>query len=180
MQQRSRVAIQGVPGHGVVGLQKSLLLLLLVGIIQLLLASVCWPVEVGSPPPDFQLTTLEGKSFRLSEHKGELIILKLATTWCPSCRQQGVELDEAAPLLKARNIRLVEVFLQDTEAMVRDYLAETSFESPFDAMLDDGQVLKAYSIYLIPRVILIDSEFKVLRDGANLTAGQIEEAFRGK
>ncbi|MEJ2199978.1 MAG: TlpA disulfide reductase family protein [Desulfuromonadaceae bacterium] len=147
---------------------------------QLGVSAAGWALEVGSTPPDFQLQTLDGKSFQLSEHRGELLILKLGTTWCPSCRQQEMDLNEAAAFLKENQIRLVEVFLQDTEAMARETLAASRLESPVDAMLDDGQVQKAYNIYLIPRVILVDREFRVLSDGANLTAEQIKKGFGGQ
>jgi thiol-disulfide isomerase/thioredoxin len=164
---------------GAVCLRKHWVALVLVLLVQLVSVPVSWSLEVGSTPPDFQLTTIDGKTFKLSDHRGELMILKLGTTWCPSCRQQEVDFKEAAPFLKENQIRLVEVYLQDTESMVRESLAGDSFESPVDAMIDDGQVLKAYNIYLIPRVILLDREFHVLSDGANLTAGQLEKAFSG-
>jgi peroxiredoxin len=136
-----------------------------------------WAVEVGVAPPDIQLKDVAGQDFRLSDHQGELIILKLATTWCPTCRQQSAEFHEIAAFLKEKNIRIVEVFLQDSEKMVRDYLAGEQFESPFSAMIDDGQALRAYNVYLIPRVILIDRDFHVMRDGNILTAQQIMDEF---
>jgi peroxiredoxin len=134
-------------------------------------------VEIGAVPPDIQLKDLDGQDFKLSDHKGELLILKLATTWCPTCVQQSGEFRQAAGYLKEKNIRVVEVFLQDSEKMVRQFLGQEKFEFPFTAMLDDGQALKAYNVYLIPRVILIDRDFKVLRDGNILTAGQIKAEF---
>ncbi len=134
-------------------------------------------VELGSTPPDIQLKDLDGQDFKLSAHKGELLILKLATTWCPTCVQQSGEFRQAAPYLKEKNIRVVEVYLQDSEKMVRQFLGQEKFDFPFNAMIDDGQALKAYNVYLIPRVILIDRDFKVLRDGNILTAGQIKAEF---
>jgi len=134
-------------------------------------------VEIGASPPDIQLKDIDGRDFRLSDHKGELLILKLATTWCPTCRQQNAEFHELAEFLKEKNIRIVEVFLQDSEKMVRDYLAGEKFDSPFNAMLDNGQALSAYNVYLIPRVLLIDRDFLVMRDGNILTAQQIKAEF---
>jgi len=134
-------------------------------------------VDLGTAPPDIQLKDMNGKEFRLSDHKGELIILKLATTWCPTCRQQSAEFHKIADFLKEKNIRIVEVFLQDSEKMVRDYLEQEKFDSPFDVMLDNGQALAAYNVYLIPRVVLINQDYKVIRDGNILTGQQIIAEF---
>jgi peroxiredoxin len=158
-------------------MKKVLLASLLAGFFLAVTSMTVWAVEIGAAPPDIQLKDVAGQDFRLSDHRGELIILKLATTWCPTCRQQSAEFHEMAAFLKEKNIRIVEVFLQDSEKMVRDYLASEQFESPFNAMIDDGQALKAYNVYLIPRVLLIDRDFRVLRDGNILTAEQITAEF---
>lgn len=145
--------------------------------VLLLLPLTTWAVDVGTEPPDIQLKEFDGRDFKLSAHKGELLILKLGTTWCPTCMQQSGELRQLASYLKEKNIRVVEVFLQDSEKMVREFLAQEKFDSPFNAMIDDGQALKNYNIYLIPRVILVGRDFKVLRDANILTSQQIKEEF---
>ncbi|MDY0268516.1 TlpA family protein disulfide reductase [Trichloromonas sp.] len=156
---------------------KKVLLSLSVLFTVLIAAVSASAVEPGSSPPDFQLTDIDGTPFKLSDLKGELIILKLATTWCPTCLQQSNEFIQAAAYLKEKNIRVVEVYLQDSGKMVRAYQDKTQYGFPHYTMVDDGQALKAYNVYLIPRVILINRDFKVMRDGNILTAGQIKAEF---
>ena len=147
-------------------------------LLVVLFASVAaWAVEPGASPPDFQLKDMDGVPFKLSDHKGELIILKLATTWCPTCVQQSSEFAQASDYLKANNVRLVEVYLQDSEKMVKEYKSKIKYDFTHHTMIDDGQALKSYNVYLIPRVILIDRDFKVLRDGNILSANQIKAEF---
>jgi peroxiredoxin len=130
-------------------------------------------IEAGAPAPDFELKTLEGKKVRLSDYKGQIILLKLATTWCPTCRQQTEEIKEAGKFLAAKNVIVVDVFLQDSEKMVREYLEGEDLQVPFVALLDDGSAHKAYNVYLIPRVLLIDGNFNVRRDGSLLPAREL-------
>lgn len=136
----------------------------------LLLFGAAAAIETGAPAPDFELKTLEGQKVRLSDYKGRIILLKLATTWCPTCRQQSEEIKEAGKLLAEKNVVVVEVFLQDSEKMVREYLEGETHQMPFVALMDDGSALKAYNVYLIPRVLLIDGNFTVRRDGSLLSS----------
>ena len=127
-------------------------------------------IEAGASAPDFELKTLEGNKVRLSDYKGQVILLKLATTWCPTCRQQTEEIKEAGKFLAGKKVVVVDVFLQDSEKMIREYLEGEDLQVPFVALLDDGSAHKAYNVYLIPRVLLIDENFNVQRDGSLLSA----------
>lgn len=139
-------------------------------LIVLFLLTSASATETGAPAPDFELKTLEGKKVRLSDYKGKLILLKLATTWCPTCRQQTEEIKEAGNFLAQKGAVVVEVFLQDSEKMVREYIKDEDLPIPYVALLDDGSAHKAYNVYLIPRVLLIDDSFTVRHDGSLITA----------
>ncbi len=145
---------------------RSLVLLALAALF--LSAGSALALEVGDTPPDFTLPTLDGTKVTLSDYKGRIILLKLATTWCPTCKQQTETFLANDKLLQDKDVVVLEVFVQDSEKMVRDYLKDKTFNMTFAALMDDGQVYRGYNVYLIPRVLLIDRDFKVLRDGGQL------------
>ncbi|HKK01695.1 MAG TPA: TlpA disulfide reductase family protein [Desulfuromonadales bacterium] len=147
---------------------------LLMVLLFCLTAGSALAVQVGKTAPDFELKTVKGQSFRLSQLKGQLILLKLSTTWCPTCRQQTQEILAAGNYLRDHGVTVVEVFLQDTKAMVRDYLKGKNYPMPHYQMIDDGPVRQAYDVYLIPRVLFIDKQFKVRRDGSLMTASALK------
>lgn len=123
-------------------------------------------VEVGSPAPDFTLNDLDGKAIRLADFKGRIVLLKLATTWCPSCRQQSQEIHDAQEVLKRFNVAIIEVFLQDSQTMVRNFLSDANLQLPGAVpVIDDDQVRRRYNVYTIPRVLLLDRDLVVRRDG---------------
>lgn len=134
--------------------------------IAVLLALPAVALEYGDTAPDFSLPGLNGETVTLSQYKGKIIILKLATTWCPTCKQQMEEIGKITDFLDEKNVVVLDVFLQDTRAMVDDYLAGKKHPKNFVPLLDDGQVRKAYNVYLIPRLVVIDPDLKVRRDGS--------------
>jgi peroxiredoxin len=122
-------------------------------------------VEVGQPAPGFKLSTLEGKSVDLADFKGQVVLLKLATTWCPSCSQMSREIAAIGEFLKEKEVVLVEVFLQDSPEMIARYFEGKSFPMVHHVLVDDDmQIYRGYSIYLIPRLLIIDREQKVRYD----------------
>jgi thiol-disulfide isomerase/thioredoxin len=141
-------------------------LLLLVSLL-LLLPALAGAVEVGKPAPGFTLKTLEEQSVSLADFKGKVVLLKLATTWCPSCAQLSKELDAIGEFLKTQDVVLIEVFLQDTPEMVERYLAGKNFPMVHKVLIDDMQVYKGYGIYTIPRFLVVDKEQKVRYDNGN-------------
>jgi thiol-disulfide isomerase/thioredoxin len=68
----------------------------------LLMAGAAWaqpkdlPVgpEVGQRAPDFQLSDLDGNIHRLSDLRGQRVLLNFWATWCPPCRAEMPAIQE--------------------------------------------------------------------------------------
>lgn len=135
-------------------------------------------LEVGTVAPDFELPTLAGEQVRLSDFKGRIIVLKLATTWCPTCKEQSQELVKAGDFLRRSDIPVIDVFLQDSDDMVRDYLRGSDYRTSHYVLQDDGRARRAYHVYLIPRVVVINGDFKIHRDGNMITASELQHSLR--
>ena len=132
-------------------------------------------IATGEPAPDFKLQDMTGEDVSLSDFKGRLVLLKLATTWCPTCKQLSAEIDKIGDFLKEQDAVVLEVFVQDSEKTIKKYLGDHQPPMTFHALLDDGQAYKAYNVYLIPRFLLIDEEQVVRFDssGRNVMADDI-------
>ena len=46
-------------------------------------------VKAGMKAPNFQLKTVDGKSFKLSSLKGKVVVLDFWASWCPDCRKDA-------------------------------------------------------------------------------------------
>lgn len=157
---------------------------LCLALLLLMAAAPAMAVELNAPAPDFTLSTLNGKKVSLSDFKGRIIVLKLATTWCPTCRQQTQEILSVGKQLKTAGAVVVEVFVQDSPAMVRQAEQGKHFPMTHVALLDDGSVLRAYNVYLIPRLLIIDQHFRIRRDGSLMPGrellAQVRKLLPGK
>lgn len=152
---------------------KRLVIFQLFAFLLLLLPLTVSALDVGTVAPDFELPTLDGKLVRLADYKGQIILLKLATTWCPSCQEQSREIKEAEAALHDRKVVLIEVFLQESAETVRGYLGQASQTLPTVALLDDDRVRRSYNVYTIPRLLILDRELRVRRDGGVLSAAEM-------
>ena len=156
---------------------KSFKLLLCVFLLALfcLVPIAALAVATGEPAPDFKLQDMKGEDVSLSDFKGRLVLLKLATTWCPTCKQLSAEIKNIGEFLKEQDVVFLEVFVQDSEKTIKKYLGDHQPPMTFHALLDDGQAYKAYNVYLIPRFLLIDEEQVVRFDssGRNVKAEDI-------
>lgn len=132
-------------------------------------------LEVGSEAPDFKLSDIEGNKVNLSDFKGKIIVLKIGTTWCPDCVGQSADLMKMGPLLKEQGVVLVDVFIQESRRSVKKYFKNKDFVMPMVPLLDDGQVHRAYQVYLIPRLLIIDQQFRIVHDGLRLKPEDLQE-----
>lgn len=136
-------------------------------------------LDYGDAAPDFTLEGPAGESVSLSDFKGQVVILKLATTWCPTCKQQSEEIASLVPFLNENQVTVIDVFLQDTQEMVDEYLADKTVPENYVPLIDDGKARTAYNVYLIPRLLIIDREQKVKRDGSLLEKGSLKTLLEG-
>ena len=141
---------------------------------------LCFPfaaaaLQKGEVFPSFKGETIFGTQFDLDSLKGEPILLKIGTTWCATCRMQTKTINGLRDFLTENGIRYVDVFIQESKNKVDKYFIKNGYLLPETTILDDGDISKRLNIYLIPRIILIDRDFKVYRDGDTITGKSLKK-----
>ena len=78
-------------------------------------AGIASDAIVGQRAPDFQVTLLDGKHVRLSDMKGQVVVLNFWATWCGPCRAELPLLDGYAKAQQAFGLRIVAVNYRDND-----------------------------------------------------------------
>lgn len=111
--------------------------------------------------PDFTLKTMDGDSFTLSKHKGQVIVLNLWATWCPPCREEIPDFIDLQNKLRDKGVLFVGVSLDKKGwKAVRPFAKKYNINYP--VMIDNGTVIRQYGpVRGIPTTFIINKKGKV-------------------
>jgi peroxiredoxin len=109
---------------------------------------------VGHAAPDFELPQLDGKTFRLSEHAGKIVVLDFWATWCGPCVAALPDYVEATKHFDESELVFVAVNIEEAPQQIRAFLSK--HELDVRVAIDGGsEVASAYQVNGIPHSLII-------------------------
>ena len=117
---------------------------------------------VGKPAPDFTLVDLQGKTWTLSELKGQVVFVNFWATWCPPCRAEMPSMQRLYTMLPKDNFKMLAILSQDDPALARNFAAKLGISMP---ILDDqaNNIGPKYGLTGVPETFIVDKN-GVLRE----------------
>ncbi|HET7757898.1 MAG TPA: TlpA disulfide reductase family protein [Steroidobacteraceae bacterium] len=116
--------------------------------------------------PDFTLHAAVGGNVRLSEHRGEVVVLTFWSSGCGSCRTQLAALNRSFSTYRSAGLEVYGVSVDDEPARAVDYAHHAAVGFPL--LLDPSKaVARAYQVDNLPMTVLVDRSGivrNVLRD----------------
>jgi len=115
---------------------------------------------VGQPAPDFVLKNASGDNLRLSEFRGDVVMINFWATWCGPCRQEMPLLDELYSTYQRVGFNLLGVNIDDDSGKAMNMITElgVSFPVLFDTR---KEVSKLYAVDAMPATIIVDRDGRV-------------------
>ena len=129
----------------------------------------------GEKAPDFSSRTLENQEIKLSDLKGKTLLIEMGTTWCPSCNEIAHQINELRDFLKENEVTFVSIYLADSPDSIKEHTKDEKLKPADLTLIDDGEARRNYSVFSIPRLLLIDKDFKIVFDEMVLTGSQIKQ-----
>lgn len=116
--------------------------------------------QVGFLAPDFSLLTTTGETIKLSDLRGQAVLVNLWATWCPPCRAEMPAIEKVYNEYKDQGfiVLAVDMTYQDDPSAVMPFVQEHGLTFPI--LLDEtGAVGRAYQLRSLP------SSFFITREG---------------
>lgn len=181
------------------GLSRREVLMALGGaVLGLLVIAVVWVVsgrqaattlppaaEVNRPAIDFTLPTIDGKPLRLSDYRGNVVLVNFWYTNCAPCREETPALQAAYAQLNGQGLQIIGVNVRDNERNgadgdqdIRKFMADHGVTYPI--VLDAGsKVNRDYQVYVLPTSAMIDraGNIRYLLFSA-VTTSEVEALFK--
>ena len=112
--------------------------------------------------PDFSLKSVEGKTIKLSDYKGKVVIIDFWATWCPPCRRGIPDLVSIQNEYKNKVVVIGisldrEKTIKDVPGFIKDY------QINYPVVYGDDNVVIAYGgIQSIPTSFVVDKKGNVV------------------
>ncbi len=114
----------------------------------------------GQQAPDFVLKSSTGENLRLSEYRGDVVMINFWATWCGPCRQEMPLLDELHSRYQRVGFSLLGVNIDDDSRRAMQMIEDLGVSFP--VLFDDSKsVSKLYEVDAMPVTVLVDREGNV-------------------
>ncbi len=130
---------------------------LLLSVLLLGLLGLAQAGEVSGPAPDFTLRSNTGKNLKLSEFRGQVVLLNFWASWCGPCRQEMPALDKLHKRYSKLGFTVLGVNVEEDSAQAKRMLKEVrvSFPILFDTQ---NTASKLYQVAAMPTTVIIDRD----------------------
>jgi len=111
----------------------------------------------GGPAPALELTGLDGGRYRLSDFRGQVVLVNFWATWCEPCREEMPSIQRLNERLSGRAFAVLTVNLEEPEARIRTFLSRNALD--LTVLRDTGRnAAKLWNARILPASFLIGPE----------------------
>jgi cytochrome c biogenesis protein CcmG, thiol:disulfide interchange protein DsbE len=110
---------------------------------------------------DMTLPELNGGSWRLSDHRGQVVLINYWASWCAPCRQETPGLIDLARDYRYKGLSIVGVSMDGVDQSaeggkraVQSFLSE--FHVPYPVLMPDFGLPSAPAVEALPTTVLLD------------------------
>jgi len=110
--------------------------------------------RIGAPAPDFEWTSLDGQTLRLSTYRGKVVVVNFWATWCPPCREEMPALQRVAA--SEPDVVVLEVDLMEPGDKARSFLDSLGLDRLQPVLDGDGATTRRFGVLSLPSTFFVD------------------------
>jgi cytochrome c biogenesis protein CcmG, thiol:disulfide interchange protein DsbE len=112
--------------------------------------------QTGFLAPDFTAKTIGGKTIRLSDLRGKVVLVNIWASWCPPCRAEMPAIERTYQAYKDRRFTVLAIdsTVQDTVDNAHSFAIENKLSFPI-FMDETGEITRLYNIQSLPTSFFI-------------------------
>jgi len=120
--------------------------------------------------PPFELKTLDGRTLKLSDFRGRVVVLNFWATWCAPCRVETPWLVESYRQYQQRGLEIVGISMDDGGTHpVEKFVQEMNVNYP--VLMGSNSVSDSYGgLRFLPQTFFIDRDGRIERHTMGLTS----------
>ncbi|MCA9933593.1 MAG: TlpA family protein disulfide reductase [Anaerolineales bacterium] len=114
--------------------------------------------QVGQAAYNFTAQDLEGNTISLSDYRGKPVMINFWATWCPPCRQELPDFEQAYQAYAEDELVILALNQDEPANLVESYFYDENGFS-FTPLLDVGSTIsRGYGVNSFPTTIFVDAD----------------------
>jgi peroxiredoxin len=134
--------------------------------------------KIGKPAPDFILNSLDGRTIKLSDYQGKLVMLDFWALSCSDCIEHMSIIQEASVRIPAKKMAILTIHFTGKESEIRRYADVEELTVPILLDSDGAVTYFLYNVKSLPTTFFIDDDGIIrLIDPEFSNAEELENIF---
>lgn len=112
--------------------------------------------EQNTPAPDFELTDLSGKTHRLADYRGKVVIINFWASWCPECLEEMPSLNGLYTKFRKQDLIVLGITSDRKKDPVLEVLKKIPVAYPLLLETGGGVFIRKYVVIGLPTTVIVD------------------------
>lgn len=112
-------------------------------------------LEIGTPAPDFTISDTKGRTWTLSQLRGQVVFVNVWATWCPPCVKEMPSMQKLFTTLPPDRFKMLALLYNDAPAMAENLVGKLGLTFPI--LIDPkNMTARDYRVTGVPETFIID------------------------
>ncbi len=134
--------------------------------------------KIKEAVPNFSYTTLDGKEFNISDHKGKVVWINFFATWCGPCVKEIPHLTSLIKEVEGEDAVVLFVGRKHTDEELIPFSKRMRMDESMVTADPDRSIYFLFAEKYIPRSIIIDKEGNIVQQATGFDLGYFERMIK--